>query len=181
MINILFPLEKVMEKSNFYTIYKILPKHYILDSHLEKDFLQSIYVNDVPYFEVNMSLTNSADTLLVYSVLIITFSILMPYITYQLILFATPAIYKYKKKKIVRLLYAHIFFFCVANYLMKNYIISILVKNNLIATEEISYYAFEIDFNIEYYFRHLITIFIFNGLFITSLLLFKFRNRQSRL
>lgn len=158
------PLESIILKNNNLIIHKILHEHYIIEDigsnssiDLNSDIINN---NELPYFEINISNFESIENIFFIIYFLFFIGIVSPYIIYQIMLFLNPILketeYQYLKYSSIK--YSLLLF--ISYIIIYNVSIPIILRNILVATEEISYYEFEMELTIERYLWQIVKIII---------------------
>lgn len=155
IIFLLSPLEDIMLEVNSEKVHRLLKDHYILNSDSEISLSKTTYCNDIPYFEINVNGFESIDYFFIKIYVITSFLIISPFTMYQVVLFLLPSMNKNTLAYIVHyVLIVYINILVSISYL---YLFGVRTVLNFImtATEEISYYEFEVEFDINTYFNYI--------------------------
>lgn len=179
LVFLLNPLESIILKNNNLIIHKILNEHYIIEDigsdssiDLNSDIINN---NELPYFEINISNFESIDNVFFIIYFLFFIGIVSPYIIYQIMLFLNPILketeYKYLKYSFIK--YSLLLF--ISYTIIYNISIPIILRNILVATEEISYYEFEMELTIERYLWQIVKIIIIQS----TILLYTITNNKN--
>ena len=178
LIFLLNPLETILLKNNKIIIHEILSKHYDFEDFYIKDIknlnIISQNTNEMPYFEMNISDFESVDNLFLIIYMYFIVILITPYIIYQLLLFTIPLCTFSELKMFVHIILNCLISIIVTYYIIYNFTIPFFIKNILVATEEISYYEFELEITLEKYLFLFLKVIIFHHLIILYLFINKY-------
>jgi len=176
LILLLHPLEKLILKNNMKIIYSFIADHYQLEDHTYLSTIDlkslNIYNNEVPYFELNLSTTNSTDWLFLIIAGFFLILLVVPFCLYQASMFTAPILLNRELRTYNKKIFLYTIGSVILFFITSTTIISFLIKSYLVATQEIGYYEFEIEFSIAEYLQYYLSIILVQNsilfLFVTS-------------
>jgi len=116
--------------------------------NLNQDIVNS---NELPYFEINISNFESIDSIFFIVYFLFFIGIVSPYLIYQVILFVNPILKESEYQKLKYSIIKYSLLILLSYVIIYNISIPVILRNILVATEEISYYEFEMELTVERY------------------------------